>query len=257
MLGNQVPSPGRSRHDARLPPAPRPAPAPADAARCSGPCRYRRGSRSKPASASLPLAHGIGRAGSGPQVALSARSKRSTAARASSCGTRPSTRADQRARCASSAAKLSKHRPARALRLTYFTPDSTLPLVRARYGRHARGVTSQSRQNARSAGLKRTWPVSRSRSSTSARALSPRMVWVHPAEMAKRHRRFPPANHPDARSGRPSRRFDANSQAPRRADAPWCARPAISTHFSPKSTCIWCPGSVSNRTVATCAAMSS
>jgi hypothetical protein len=33
--------------------------------------------------------------------------------------------------------------------ITYLTPASVLPLVRARYGAHARGWTSQSRQNAR------------------------------------------------------------------------------------------------------------
>jgi hypothetical protein len=42
------------------------------------------------------------------------------------------------------------------LRFTYFTPDSVLPLVRARYGWHARGCTSQSRQKARHVGWNAT-----------------------------------------------------------------------------------------------------
>ena len=36
-----------------------------------------------------------------------------------------------------------KRRPGRKLRLTYFTPDSTLPLVWARYGAHSRGSKLQ------------------------------------------------------------------------------------------------------------------
>jgi hypothetical protein len=49
----------------------------------------------------------------------------------------------------SSAAKDANACSARPFRLTYFTPASVFPFVRARYGAHARGWTSQSRQNAR------------------------------------------------------------------------------------------------------------
>jgi hypothetical protein len=42
--------------------------------------------------------------------------------------------------------------PATALRFKDLTPDSVLPLVRARYGAQARGCTAQSRQKPRYAG---------------------------------------------------------------------------------------------------------
>ena len=44
---------------------------------------------------------------------------------------------------------VTSHAAASPLRFTNLTPASVLPLVRARYGAHARGCTSQSRQNAR------------------------------------------------------------------------------------------------------------
>src|SRR5437870_13902095 len=42
--------------------------------------------------------------------------------------------------------------PQRKFRRTYFTPDSTLPLVCARYGRHSRGVKPQYRSEERRVG---------------------------------------------------------------------------------------------------------
>ena len=44
--------------------------------------------------------------------------------------------------------KLWKMRPGAKLRFRYFTPDSTLPLVCARYGWHSRGVKPQWRAKA-------------------------------------------------------------------------------------------------------------
>ncbi len=70
------------------------------------------------------------------------------------------------ARCASSSAKEANSRPASGLRFTYFTPDSTIPLVRARYGAHAFGVTPQLLQNATYAGWKVTVCSSRPREIT-------------------------------------------------------------------------------------------
>jgi len=53
---------------------------------------------------------------------------------------RSATSALQRSSQLLSSSHEEKRRPASALRLTYFTPLSTLPLVRARYGWQARGV---------------------------------------------------------------------------------------------------------------------
>jgi hypothetical protein len=75
---------------------------------------------------------GGGRAGSGRSAAASARAKRAAGVSWVVPCTRASAATIQRARCASSAAKSSNARPARPLCLTYFTPDSVLPLVRAR-----------------------------------------------------------------------------------------------------------------------------
>ena len=95
------------------------------------------------------LAIALGRAGNGRRAACSSRTKRSHGRSCVVPCTRRSASSIHWARCCSSAANDAKVRPARALRFTNLTPDSTLPLVRARYGAQARGWTSQSRQKAR------------------------------------------------------------------------------------------------------------
>ena len=137
---------------------PRRARARGDAARCSGPCRRRRTRRVATRGA------GAARAGAAAAPATAAaRALVALEAVAAALLVRRAVHAlvgvdIHAARCCSSAANESKRRPASALRFTYSTPDSVLPLVRARYGRHARGCTSQSRQNATKAGWKRTRP---------------------------------------------------------------------------------------------------
>ena len=51
--------------------------------------------------------------------------------------------------------------PHTKLRRTYFTPDSILPLVWARYGRHSRGVKPQYRAKSRNTGCQRSLRVRR------------------------------------------------------------------------------------------------
>ena len=53
----------------------------------------------------------------------------------------------------------------------YFTPDSTLPLIRARYGRHSPGLTPQFRAKSRNTGARqsrraRRYPTTLSSSAT-------------------------------------------------------------------------------------------
>ena len=59
------------------------------------------------------------------------------------CMRRSATSACQATSCSLKSSRSRNARPGRKLRLTYFTPDSTLPLVCARYGRHSRGSKPQ------------------------------------------------------------------------------------------------------------------
>ena len=52
------------------------------------------------------------------------------------------------ANCSLKSRSSRNRRPARKLRLKYFTPDSTFPFVWARYARHSRGSKPQKSANA-------------------------------------------------------------------------------------------------------------
>ncbi len=82
------------------------------------------------------------------------------------------------ARWRSSCSKEVNDRPAKALCLTYPTPRSIFPLVRARRGRQALGVNPRSRQKASKPGFQTTSPDSRSWDVTRGEALSQRICSV-------------------------------------------------------------------------------
>ena len=134
-------------------PAPRPRPrrdrGRTGAARYSGPCRRRRRHR-RHAPARRCSRRGSGsprqRAEGGALVSVEAHERRLVGGAVD----RAVGLVIHAAKCCSRAANdvEGQRRPA-PLRFTYLTPASVLPFVRARYGAHARGCTSQSRQNAR------------------------------------------------------------------------------------------------------------
>lgn len=101
------------------------------------------------------------------------------------------------------------------------TPDSLLPLVRARYERHAETSTPQSLQNAAKAGWMRALPVSRSWPMTSAPARSMRICCGTPPKRG-RLRRAPRASRLATGSAPRGRRGVASSRARRRRSRPWC-----------------------------------
>src|SRR6267142_2156850 len=92
----------------------------------------------------------------------------------------------QPSRWPSNSANEPKARPAMAFRLTYFTPDSVLPLVRARYGRQTRASTPKSRQKAAKAGCSRAVCVASSRPITRAPSLVDEQRARHAAESLER-----------------------------------------------------------------------
>ena len=234
MLGHESRCRGRCaprRHQ----PAPPPGRAPAGAARCSGRCRRRRATSLRPdGEASLPRPGGVAR--QRPQrCSLRARIARS-AARAWSRG-HARRLVQPAARWASSAAKLSKRRPARAFRFTYFTPDSTLPLVRARYGRARprRHLPVAAELQVRRMEAHLTAPGSRS---APRRARCPRARSGHAPEVPKRR------SDPLAPVVLPLAQERLHEDPPRvaehrRQQVDLHPDPCRPTHFSPKSICIW------------------
>jgi hypothetical protein len=133
--------------------------------------------------------------------------------------------------------------------LTYFTPDSVLPLVRARYGRQTRASTPKSRQKAAKAGCSRAVCVASSRPMTSAPSLSmssvrgtPPKRWNAPAMPSLQ------SSWRALRNARTNSRREKPSTAQTKKTRTIC--PAMRTRRWPTSTCICSPGAVSNRTVA-------